>query len=130
VGEFWTDLCGKKLPGFARRPPGEMNALGIHFGKGLQLVNILRDRQADATLGRVYVPPERLAETVALAKKYLADAEQYTKAISGRRLRAACALPFLMGRETLDLIEEFPEAPKVKISRSRVWLLLVWSLFF
>ncbi len=128
VGEFWTKLCAKRLPGFANLPDAKMKELGIHFGQGLQLVNILRDRQADAEIGRIYLPPERLIRTFAQAREYLMDAERYTCAIKGRRLRAACALPLLLAGETLDLVERQPDAPRVKVTRGRVWWLLLRAL--
>ena len=128
VGEFWTEICAKKLPGFARLPVGEMQSLGIRYGQGLQLVNILRDRAADAAIGRAYVPPHRLNETFLQARHFLADAERYTRALTTRRLRSACALPFLMGRETLSLVEKNPDVAKMKLTRNRVWWLLVKSL--
>lgn len=127
VGEFWTRICARRLPGFARLPEAEMAALGIHFGKGLQLVNILRDRQADAKIGRIYLPAERLEETLALARRHLGDAGRYVAAVRGFRLRAACALPLLLARETLDLVEKFPDAARVKVSRRRLWILLLRS---
>ena len=130
VGEFWTDICAKKLPGFSLRPLEEMKALGIRFGQGLQLVNILRDRQADAKLGRIYVPEERFSGVMALAHEHLHAAEIYARAIRNRRLRAACALPLLMGRETLVLIEDDPGAMRTKIPRARVWMLFGVALFF
>jgi len=128
VGEFWTKLCAKRLPGFATLPGAKMKELGIHFGQGLQLVNILRDRHADAEIRRVYLPPERLVRTFAQAREYLGDAERYTRAIKGRRLRAACALPWLLAGETLDLVERQPDAPRVKVTRGRVWWLLLRAL--
>lgn len=130
VGEFWTRICSRRIPGFARLPDGEMSALGINFGKGLQLVNILRDRHADLEIGRVYVPGERLAETLALARRHLDDAARYVAAVKGFRLRAACVLPLLLARETLDLVERFPDATRVKVSRGRLWVLLVRSFGF
>lgn len=130
VGEFWTEICAKKLPGFTRLPIDRMKMLGINFGKGLQLVNILRDREADARLGRIYVPPGRRAEVFSIARKYLQDAEEYTRALKPWRLRAACALPFLLARETLDLVERNPEATRAKVSRVRVWMLLGEALLF
>ncbi len=130
VGEFWTKVCAKHLPGFSRRPIPEMQVLGVRFGKGLQLVNILRDRQSDAALNRVYVPDERLAASWELARAYLDSAEEYSRALTFRRLRAACALPFLMGRETLDLVAADPARSGAKISRSRVRWLLLRALFF
>ena len=76
------------------------------------------------------MPPAHLAETFDLARRSLDDAEKYTRALTGWRLRAACALPLLMGRETLDLVEKFPDAAKVKLPRRRVWFLLLRALFF
>lgn len=130
VGEFWTTICAKRLPGFSQRPVEEMKRLGVHFGQGLQLVNILRDRRADADLGRVYVTDEERAAVLAQARKLLADAEAYCRALAGWRLRAACALPLLLARETLDLVERHPDAARVKVPRSRVWRLVGRSLFF
>ena len=47
VGEFWTRLCRAHL--FPRAVVDDAMLLrdGIRFGKGLQLVNILRDIPAD-----------------------------------------------------------------------------------
>jgi farnesyl-diphosphate farnesyltransferase len=130
VGEFWTRICSRRIPGFARLPEAEMCVLGIHFGKGLQLVNILRDRHADRKLGRVYVPEARFPEVLAQAREHLVDASRYVAAVKGIRLRTACALPLLLARETLDLVEKQPAAARVKVPRSRVWRLLVCAGFF
>jgi farnesyl-diphosphate farnesyltransferase len=130
VGEFWTRICARRLPGFAARSEEEMSALGVNFGKGLQLVNILRDRPADRQLDRVYVPDGRLTETLALARNHLQDAERYAGAVKIFRLRVATALPLLLARETLDLVEHQPSVPRVKVKKSRVWLLLGRALFF
>jgi farnesyl-diphosphate farnesyltransferase len=60
VGEFWTTLCLQHLPNYSRLEPEELTRLGIDFGKGLQLVNILRDMPADLAQGRRYLPEARL----------------------------------------------------------------------
>ena len=60
-GDFWTRLGFRHAAPFARKPPNEMTALGIEYGKGLQLINILRDRSADLRAGRNYFPAEELA---------------------------------------------------------------------
>ncbi len=129
VGEFWTRICSRRLPGFAGLPEAAMTELGVNFGKGLQLVNILRDRKADREIGRVYVPEERVADTLALARRHLDDAARYVGALRGFRLRAACALPLLLARETLDLVEKFPDQERVKVSRGRLWILLLRSFW-
>ena len=44
VGDFWTKLGFRHIGTFASRSPEEMTKLGIDYGKGLQLINVLRDR--------------------------------------------------------------------------------------
>ncbi len=122
VGEFWTRICHEKMPGFASRPLEEMIRLGIDYGKGLQLVNILRDRQADAACGRVYVPPERFAETENIARSFLESAARYCSALRPWRLRAATVLPCLLAEKTLDLVRDDPDHPRVKIRRATLWV--------
>jgi len=125
VGEFWTALCAQRMPGFASRPPDKMTALGIRFGKGLQLVNILRDRAVDSASGRTYVPAERTGEVLLDARRHLQAARQYVDALKDFRLRVACALPVHLAEETLDLIERNPSGSRIKVPRSRVWCLLL-----
>ena len=45
VGEFWTRLCFAHVKHFSDRPEGEMRDLGVRYGQGLQLINILRDAE-------------------------------------------------------------------------------------
>ena len=128
VGEFWTRLCEKKIPGFASLDPAKMTDLGIRFGKGLQLVNILRDRQADATKGRIYVPATRFYSVLADARAHLRGARQYVSALRNYRLRVACALPLYLAYETLDLVERNPLELRIKVPRYRVWVLLLRAM--
>ncbi len=129
VGEFWTELCAKKIPRFCSLSIPEMGALGVRFGKGLQLVNILRDRHGDLARGRTYVPAERLSDVLAQARAHLRAAHRYVRGLRNYRLRVACALPLSLAEDTLRLIEENPQARHVKVARRRVWGLLVWALF-
>ena len=122
VGEFWTRICQKKIPAFASLEFSELTALGIRFGKGLQLVNILRDRHADALIGRIYVPPERFDEVLADARGHLGAARQYVDALKIYRLRVSCALPLYLGDQTLALVERYPLSQRVKVPRAGVWL--------
>ena len=93
MGAFWTKLCAKKMPGFSSRDLATMTSLGIRFGKGLQLVNILRDRSADFAKGRIYVPPERFNEVLEEARVHLLSALDYVRALRNYRLRVACPFP-------------------------------------
>ena len=112
VGAFWTKLgfltLGNK---FSEAQEAELLELGIAYGKGLQLVNILRDIAADLAMGRSYLPVADPHDTEALlacharwlirAESWLADGEHYAAKLRSRRLRAATVLPALLGHATL-----------------------------
>lgn len=130
VGEFWTRICTKHLPGYSRLDESKMRSLGVDYGKGLQLINILRDRTADRSLGRIYLKDDTVSHYLRIARGHMNSAETYVRAITIRRLRMATVLPMLIGRDTLDLLEAAPQAVRVKVSRSRVWCHLMRSLFY
>lgn len=75
VGEFWTELCGRHLPGYAHLPQAEMLRIGREYGMGLQRLNIVRDAGADLASGRCYWPVETLA-LAGLTPALLAEAVQ------------------------------------------------------
>jgi farnesyl-diphosphate farnesyltransferase len=149
VGEFWTDLCFRHVPDFARLPRHEMLELGRGYGKGLQLVNILRDAGADLANGRCYFPateladagltpaeaasdPRRLAPVWlrwhAPALERLEAGMRYADAVRSRRVRAASALPALIGFRTLARLREAgPHAlvQRVKVPRGEVRMILL-----
>ncbi|MEM9280637.1 MAG: phytoene/squalene synthase family protein [Verrucomicrobiota bacterium] len=145
VGEFWTRICELELGKECFR--GEMLDLldaGRSFGKGLQLVNILRDLPADWSRGRCYLPEEDLLREGACLKStsfvspgflkvchrweerceaYLDEGLRYVVQISSRRLRLASALPLFLAIRTLRLIQQMGAKERwkgVKINRSEV----------
>jgi farnesyl-diphosphate farnesyltransferase len=144
VGEFWTELGARHLLNFADRPHEEMRELGRHYGIGLQLINILRDAHGDLRSGRCYFPQDELAAagltpldilahpTVfkPIFEKWLNAAEEglkagmkYVEAIQERRVRAATALPALIGARTIALLRAAgPKAlqEKIKVPRKEV----------
>src|SRR6185437_14481234 len=61
VGRFWTRICLAHQFSTARTSAPSFEELGVRFGKGLQLFNILRDMPADLAKGRCYIPAEKLA---------------------------------------------------------------------
>lgn len=64
VGRFWTRVTFRHrgcLRRGCRRDAEEMERLGVGFGKGLQLTNILRDLPKDLQNGRCYLPHSVLA---------------------------------------------------------------------
>jgi len=118
VGEFWTKLCVASLPGFSRRPVKELVKLGVAYGKGLQLVNILRDRRGDAEIGRGYVPDERCDEVKRQSRAGLESGLEWVSAVDNGRVRFACVPPARIGLETLARIEA--DSGPVKIPRDAV----------
>jgi len=142
VGEFWTRICLLEWPNYARLPPEEMLGFGRDFGKGLQLVNILRDFPLDLQAGRSYLPVSNLEEVVlnpTLARSewerwrrrasgYLEEAWRYVVAVRPWRVRFACAVPVFIGVRTLLLLGGAPEnRAGIKVSRNEVRRLMVWA---
>ncbi|MBV8143354.1 MAG: squalene/phytoene synthase family protein [Verrucomicrobia bacterium] len=142
VGEFWTKICLLEWRRYARLPPEQMLSCGKDFGKGLQLVNILRDFPADLQSGRCYLPISNLEEVVrnpTLARSewerwhqkacgYLEKAWKYVGAVRPWRVRFACALPVLIGIRTLVLLCDAPEIRAgIKVSRREVRRLIAWA---
>ena len=150
VGEFWTKIMCDHLPGFRKWDQSQMIPLGIRFGKGLQMVNILRDLPQDLRNGRCYIPvalldqcalsPEQLLQEssneafrpiyrqlIEEARDHLDQGWRYTMAIPRLeiRLRLACMWPILIGIKTLQRLSLSREmlSPNnlVKISRSEVY---------
>ncbi len=141
VGAFWTKLgfltMGRK---FSSAEEAELLEKGIAYGKGLQLVNILRDLPRDLAAGRCYLPadPEdrpALMETharwVERASEWVEQGISYAGTLPSRRLRAATVLPALLAMETLDRLRGAPWETlqqRVKVPRRRVYLLLIRAL--
>jgi farnesyl-diphosphate farnesyltransferase len=141
VGAFWTRICLAHESGdarYARLDAAEMVRLGVLFGKGLQLVNILRDIPEDRRNGRCYLPVESEEEIPAAFSRWLAVAREqlqagllYLEAVRPWRIRLACFLPWALGVLTLERIEAVPPwstAQRVKVSRATVRWLLGWGV--
>jgi farnesyl-diphosphate farnesyltransferase len=131
VGEFWTQLCVSELDGvFAQGVEVEaMVEAGIQLGKGLQLVNILRDVGKDWKLGRCYLPQAAWAGEITdrrsevldgcreevlgsvwrglleKAEGYVAAGERYVRSLKHGRVRYATALPWLLAVATLKRLQ-------------------------
>ncbi len=151
VGEFWTKLCAEELQdAFSKATTTEEQMeRGIRFGKGLQLVNILRDIGKDFAMGRCYFPLKTLGENgISLVKlqrdlsillplllvwqrrcrEYLLCGLEYVSNVEHRRLRYAVALPLLLGVRTLALLEKATWEERiagVKVSRGEVAKIMV-----
>jgi farnesyl-diphosphate farnesyltransferase len=139
VGKFWTRLGFHHFPKFANRSPGEMTELGIAYGKGLQLINVLRDRPADLANGRDYLPAEEVAKSsldevvrqgLERAEKGITAGIDYSASLTNWRLRYATALPALIGARTIALLRGAkPNAGKIKVPRWEVRRILRSTAF-
>ena len=156
VGEFWTKMCRAHLFPEATVADASLLENGVRFGKGLQLVNILRDLPGDLRQGRCYIPRAPLAERnlspeslldpstmgrfrslydryLRQAEKYLVAGQAYTHALprSQFRVRLACTLPMLLGTETLARLRTcnvLDDRHTIKVSRSEVRRLILAAL--
>jgi len=144
VGEFWTRVCFRKVQSFTARLEADMLELGRKYGRGLQLVNILRDAGSDLRAGRCYFPEGELrdvglapadllnapADFLPIYQRWIAEARagldaglEYSIAINPPRVRVATVLPAMIGVRTLSLIEESgleALSTRVKVPRGEV----------
>ncbi|MBM4124742.1 MAG: squalene/phytoene synthase family protein [Nitrospira sp.] len=157
VGEFWTAMVCAHRPALAHWNPSEMAKVGVRFGKGLQLTNILKDLAGDLQRGRCYVPaslltdagltPQDLLDKAHFAKArpvldkllkmaldHLDQGWLYTMAIPRRevRLRLACMWPILFAGATLQRLASSPDwlAPSasLKITKGQVYRIMALTI--
>ena len=126
VGEFWTDLGYETMGARYSCPERQelMRQAGIRFGRGLQLINILRDIREDAERGRSYLCSDEVLWQDR-AERYLRDGLDYASRLRHFRLRFAVALPALLGLSTLRLIRRRKNQARVKVPRRKVYLLML-----
>src|SRR5687767_10179922 len=145
VGEFWTRMCRAHAFPNAQLDEEKLLADGVRFGKGLQLVNVLRDLPADLRNGRCYVPSGELEklglapadlldpkneprlrplynELLAQTEAHLRAGWNYTQALPRGcvRVRLACAWPILIGVRTLGRLRThniLDGSRRIKITR-------------
>lgn len=156
VGEFWTRLCRMHLFPTAAVDEEKLLADGVRFGKGLQLVNVLRDLAADLRRGRCYLPATKLGAVglspadllepaneprlrpvydfyLDKAVAFLDSGWAYTNALPRNqvRLRLACAWPILIGLKTLGRLRSarmLDVQTRVKVSRAEVYRIIFLTL--
>ena len=157
VGEFWTKICRANLfPKAKFEDESKFMINAVRFGKGLQLINILRDLPADLKKGRCYLPMEKLerfklspqtllspaTETrfLPLFHEYLDKAQAHLEAgwdytnklpFSQLRVRLACAWPILIGMKTIErlrMASVIELKQRVKVPRGEVRWVMVRSI--
>jgi farnesyl-diphosphate farnesyltransferase len=151
VGEFWTRICAAHLPRLSSWNVPKMCELGIRFGQGLQLVNVLRDVAWDLRRGRCYLPvqqPQALLDPANYesiraeymkwldrAVEHLEAGWQYAMQIPPGlwRVRLACVWPIWIGLKTIARLREanpLDPSRRVKVSRMEVYGVMLESFLF
>ena len=157
VGDFWTRVTAAHTGALRHWDVTRTSEIGQAFGKGLQLVNVLRDLPRDLRNGRCYLPTDELAEVglaptdllhvgathalrpvlrrwTARARALLGDAQAYVLAIPRHctRLRLAALWPVLIGLATLQRLEAadawLDGTRRVKVSRGWIYRMIALSL--
>ena len=156
VGEFWTRMCRGHVFPNATLDEKQLFLDAVRFGKGLQLVNVLRDLPADLRHGRCYLPQTELRklelepldllnpksesrlrplynELLARTDAHLRAGWNYTLTVprSCLRVRLACAWPILIGVRTLARLRThnvLDGAQRVKITRREVKQIFIRSI--
>ena len=160
VGEFWTMLCGANLRAFQHhRNSQQFHRLGMRFGQGLQLTNILKDIGQDLQDGRCYLPEDELQRLglqahdlldpaslhrvrpliirlIRCTLEHLEHASCYVQLLPRRalRVRLSCMWPLLFALQTLEKVCRseglLSHRERVKISRQAVYRTILRSLWY
>jgi len=106
-----------------KKVAGDLRARAVEFGEALQLVNILKDSQADGAEKRSYLPLDaKLADVFTLARADLRRATEYTQLLhrngADRGLVAFNALNLRLAIGTLHLLHD--RGPGKKLTRMQV----------
>jgi farnesyl-diphosphate farnesyltransferase len=97
----------------------------VGFGRGLQVVNILRNHQEDLVRGADFYPHGWTdAQMHEYAQRNLRLAEAYTSALKPGPVKEFCQLPLLLAQGTLEALMKGKE----KLSRVQVMLLVQKAL--
>src|SRR5215471_13363598 len=158
VGEFWTKITKVHLQAWQPHKLQALCTLGVRFGKGLQMTNILKDLGKDLSIGRCYLPreqleqlelcPEELTNPATIqrlrplitqltwqALEHLDQACQYVLQLPyyALRLRLSCMWPLLFAVQTLEAVCQsevlLSLEARVKISRGVVYRTMFNSLW-
>ena len=159
VGEFWTMLCSANLRALRiHRNNQRFSSLGMRFGQGLQLTNILRDVGKDLQCGRCYLPADELqrlglqahdlldptllpqvrpliTRLIDYTLERLDHASCYVRLLPRRalRVRLSCMWPLLFAVQTLEEVCRseglLSHQERVKISRQAVYGTILRSLW-
>ena len=159
VGHMLTSLFEYFSQKITPAVKSKLELFSESFGKGLQMVNIIRDMTADLRRGQSYIPEEILHkyeltrrsiflehnseraqrlfnEMIQMAVDHLDKALSYIINLPKEetRIRLFCLLPFFWAMQTLRIVQTntlaLLEKDKVKISRKLIRIEFLKSLIF
>lgn len=91
--------------------------LAVSFGRGLQAVNIIRNREEDLARGVDYFPDGwEMKDMFRYAQRNLTEADLYMKSIHPGPILDFCRIPVALAQGTLDVLA----SGEMKLSRSEV----------
>jgi farnesyl-diphosphate farnesyltransferase len=157
VGEFWTAMVTAHIPSLMGWNSAEMAKIGVRFGKGLQLTNIVKDLARDIQRGRCYVPETLLQQAglkpcdlldqnndarvkpvlrqlISMARDHLDQGWLYTMSIPAQevRLRLACMWPILFAGQTLRRVagstDVLNPGVNIKMPKSQVYRIMLMTI--
>ncbi|MFG0307243.1 MAG: squalene/phytoene synthase family protein [Phycisphaerales bacterium JB040] len=122
VGELCTALFVRQCPELGA-VSDRLGTLGVRYGEGLQLVNILRDAADDRAARRGFVPEGvTQADLLPIACRDLGEADRYVELLRSSGASGGVVafnlLNVRLAHETLGLVER--GGAGVKLSRARV----------
>jgi farnesyl-diphosphate farnesyltransferase len=157
VGELWTHMALEHQFDVSEDLRDDLFEKGIRFGKSLQLINILRDIPEDISMGRCYIPIDKLSEYdlkpedlldsgnmekfkpifdayISKAYDHLNSAIEWVNLLPGGqyRLRLSCILPIIIGQRTLQMLSVnnvLNDKSRIKVSRREIKSIFRKSLF-
>ncbi len=158
VGEFWTQVSMAHVAALSHWDSNRLTELGVCFGQGLQMTNILRDLPRDLRIGRCYLPQAwldqhqlsieqllhksnselarpLLQQGIDLALQQFEAAQNYVLAIPRHclRLRLAALWPLMIGLGTLAKLSGshhwLDVDATIKVDRHWVYKMILKSLF-
>ncbi len=94
VGPFWTALAARHVAGVPHARRAWFERAGRRYGRGLQLVNVLRDVPRDLLRGRCFLPEDELRAAGVAPAALRATVSAAVSAAQGEELRRALAPVF------------------------------------
>lgn len=141
VGEMLTTLFGRYSSYIKERQLPRLRILGIGFGIGLQLTNIIKDSFRDHREGRHYIPKQylplrpddaldKIIPIFVYAYRHLIQGVEYVLCLPAKEIgiRKTCLVPLVLAAATLDRLfhhrAELYSGRDVKINRDMVFKLI------